>query len=157
MFCAAVCSNGKLLALCEKQGEILLIDLDSSKVIHTLKADFDMAAQMEFTKDNKALLVRLRYDSRSTLYFDLNTLQLVDTPWLVIPKYTKEVDNFAFNEDQSKLVLVQGYWAYVYDFNKQELLYSFKIDHLVSSCELKFINGNLGVLTDYGCFSIYKI
>ncbi|WP_249291440.1 hypothetical protein [Campylobacter curvus] len=46
--------------------------------------------------------------------------------------------------------------AYLVDLANQNVR-EFEIEHIVKSCEAKFIDENLAVRTDYGCFSLYNI
>jgi len=61
------------------------------------------------------------------------------------------------DERESKLILSQGNWVYIYDYQNKKYLDSFKIEHAVKTISIKFIDDDLGVRTDYGCFSLYKV
>ena len=71
--------------------------------------------------------------------------------------FPKDVNAFCFNADQTKLVLLLRAGVHVFDFVNKKLLNSFKIEHLVKKCEIKFVGEKLGVRTDYGCFSLYNV
>lgn len=156
-FCGKLSKNGKLLAFHNKMGEIQIIDSESGKVLNTLTGDFSMIDQMEFAENDRLLAAREKYGTWSMRYLDLSTNKEIKFNDLAIPSYSKDVNCFCFNEDQSKLVLVQRSDAYVFDFNSKKFLYSFKIEHIVKGCNIKFIGDKLGVRTDYGCFSIYNL
>jgi pyruvate formate-lyase activating enzyme-like uncharacterized protein len=145
------------LAFHNKVGEIQLINAMDGKVLTKITGDFIMVSQMEFTNNNNLLVVREQYGTWGMRYFDLSTNQEIKIKTLEIPEYTKDVNAFCFNSDQSKLVLVQRTRAYVFDFNERTYLHSFEIDHVVRTCDIKFVGDKLGVRTDYGCFSIYNV
>ncbi|MBO0589876.1 hypothetical protein I2486_00500 [Cellulophaga sp. E16_2] len=156
-FCGTLSKDGKLLALHTKVGEIQIIAATTGLTVHTIKADFEMIDQMEFSKDNTLLIAQEHYGTWGMRYFDLSNTKELKFPALEIPEYTKEVRNFCFSQDQSKLVLVQRTTAYVFDFKAKKFIHSFPLAHVVKSCEIKFIEDKLGVRTDYGCFSLYKV
>jgi len=43
------------------------------------------------------------------------------------------------------------------DFNTKTFLHSFDLQHVVKTCNIKFVGEKLGVRSDYGCFSIYNV
>lgn len=156
-FCAKLSPDGSLLAFHNRVGEIQIIDIAGKKNSQKITADFNMVDQMEFANNNKLLIIREHYGSWGMRYFDLNTNNEILIDELQPKAYTKEVNTFCFNHDQSKMVLVQTCNAYVFDFNEKKFLYSFAIAHTVKTCSVKFINNLLAVRSDYGCFSLYKV
>jgi hypothetical protein len=156
-FCGKLSNDGKLLAFHNKVGEIQIIDTTDGKLQNKIVGDFEMVSQIEFTNNNDLLVLREQYGTWGMRYFDLSAGKEIKLESLEIPEYAKNVDAFCFNEDQSKLVLIQRERAKVFDFNARKLLHSFKIEHVVKSCNIKFVGERLGVRTDYGCFSIYNV
>ncbi|CAI8427707.1 MAG: Uncharacterised protein [Polaribacter sejongensis] len=156
-FCGQLSRDGKLLAFHNKAGEIQIIDAISGKLLNKIIGDFLMIFQMEFTENNQALVIREHYGTWGIRYFELSNYKEIKIDSLEIPEYTKEVSAFCLNQDQSKLVLVQRTTAYVFDFNTKNILHSFKIEHVVKTCNIKFVGEKLGVRTDYGCFSLYNV
>ena len=156
-FSGNLSDDGKLLAFHNKVGEIQLINAMDGKVLTKIIGDFIMVSQMEFTNNNNLLVVREQYGTWGMRYFDLSTNKEIKIKTLEVPEYTKDVKAFCFNSDQSKLVLVQRTTAYVFDFIERTYLHSFEIDHVVRTCDIKFVGDKLGVRTDYGCFSIYNV
>ena len=62
-----------------------------------------------------------------------------------------------FCVEAGKLVVIDQSRAYVTDLKSGNAMAEFSLDHVVKSCEAKFIDGKLAVRTDYGCFSLYEI
>ena len=156
-FCGKLSNDGKLLAFHNQVGEIQIIDAKNGNLLSKINGTFEMVFQLEFANDNKLLVVREQYGTWGMRYFDLSTNEEIEMKDLEIPEFTKEVNAFCFNTDQTKLVLLQRVTAYVFDFTNKKLLSSFKIEHLGKKCEIKFVGEKLGVRTDYGCFSLYKV
>lgn len=156
-FCGKLSADGKLLAFHNKAGEIQIIDAVSGNLLNKIVADFQIVSQFEFADDNKLLVVRERYGTLGMRYFDLSTNKETLMKEIEIPEYTKDVNAFCFNDDRTKLVLLHRGDAHVFDFLNKKLLNSFKIEHLVKKCEIKFVGEKLGVRTDYGCFSLYNV
>lgn len=156
-FCGKISGDGKLLAFHNKVGEIQIIDAENGQLLNKIEGDFKMIDQMEFTNNNQLLVAREQYGTWGMRYFDLSTNKEIKIKELEIPEYSKDVNAFCFNADQTKLVLVQMDRTHVFDFKNKTFLHSFKIEHLVKTCKIKFIEEKLGVRTDYGCFSIYNV
>jgi len=156
-FCGKLSNDGKLLAFHNKIGEIQIIDTTDGKLVNKIVGNFEMVKQIEFTNNTNLLVVREQYGTWGMRYFDLSASKEIKIGSLEIPEYSKDVNAFCFNADQSKLVLVQRARAHVFDFNARKLLHSFEIEHVVKSCNIKFVGEKLGVRTDYGCFSIYSV
>ena len=156
-FCGRLSEDGKRLAFHNKVGEIQIIDTEKGEIANKIVADFEMVEQMEFANNDNLLLMQEHYGTRGMRYFDLSDNKEIKIDGFKMPAYTQEVRNFCFNSDQSKLVLVQGTTAYVFDFNAKKLLHGFEIEHTIKTCKIKFVGDKLGVRTDYGCFSIYHV
>ena len=156
-FCGKLSKDGKLLAFHNKVGEIQIIDAEKGTLLSKINGKFEMVYQFEFADNNKLLVVREQYGTWGMRYFDLSTNEEIQMKEIEIPEYMKNVNAFCFNADQTKLVLLQRANAHVFDFINKKILHSFKIEHLVKTCEIKFVGEKLGVRTDYGCFSIYNV
>ncbi len=156
-FCLKLSNDGKLLAFHNRAGEIQIIDAVNGNMLNKIKGDFLMIFEMEFTQNNQLLVCREHYGTWGMRYFELSSSKEIKMDKLEIPEYTKEVNAFCFNADQSKLVLVQRTTAYVFDYNTKSFLHSFKIEHVVKTCHINFVGEKLGVRTDYGCFSLYHV
>ncbi len=156
-FCGKLSDDGKLLAFHNKPGKIQIIDTTNGALINEISGDFEMIDQMEFADNNNLLVTREHYGTWGMRYFDLSNFQETEISGLQPPDQFKDVNAFCFSADQSKLVLVRRTNAYVFDFNEKKHVHSFTIDHIVKTCNVKFIGKNLGVRTDYGCFSLYNV
>ena len=157
-FCGKLSQDGALLAFHNKVGQIEIIDAKTGNLLNKIIGDFGIVGQLEFAENNTLLVIREEYATTWGMrYFDLTSNKEISIKELEIPAYSKDVNIFCFNNDQTKLVLLQRANVYVFDFINKKLLHSFKIEHFVKKCKVEFIEENLGVRTDYGCFSIYKI
>ncbi|WP_159020576.1 WD40 repeat domain-containing protein [Algibacter sp. L3A6] len=157
-FCGKLSSDGKLLAFHNKKGEIKVLNTKTGEVVNKIIGDFETIKQIEFTENNTLLVTKEDYGTWRMRYFNLTENKEIKIEGLKIPSYAPIVMNFCFNNDQSKLVIIdRTNVAYIFDFRKKEFLYSFKIQHAVQTSNAKFINETLAVRTDYGCFSIYNV
>ncbi|WP_036154014.1 hypothetical protein [Maribacter forsetii] len=155
-FCAALSKTSNILAVHTKHGEIELYDITTKKHLKTIKGDFKSIDKMMFAELDKTLILKQEYH-QPLLYIDIEKNEQLDYPALDVQAYFKGVVNFCLNKEESKLVLSQGNTVHVYDFLNKTFIDSFKIEHSVKSASIQFINEDLGVRTDYGCFSLYKV
>ncbi|MEP2277897.1 hypothetical protein [Maribacter sp.] len=155
-FCAVLSKTSKLLAVHTKHGEIELYDITTKNHLKTIRGDFKSIDKMMFAELDKTLILKEKY-LQPLLYIDIEKNEQLDYPALEVQAYSKGVVDFCLNKEESKLVLLQGNMLHVYDFSNKTYIKSFKIEHSVKSANIKFINENLGVRTDYGCFSLYKV
>lgn len=156
-FCAGLSKNGKILVFHNKEGEIELTDIQTGKLIRTIKGEFRMIDQMQFVDNDSTLVIREQYGKWCLHFFDVDKGAELAYPELSVPEYSPTIFSFCFNEDESILVQLHLTNAYVFDYANKKLLYSFPIEHCVKKAEAKFIDNQLGVRTDYGCFSLYNI
>ncbi|MGI4874843.1 MAG: hypothetical protein ACRYFX_27120 [Janthinobacterium lividum] len=155
-FAAALSKNGDLLALHTVWGEIQLLKTTNGTLLRTLTGDFTKATQLEFVANDTLLAVRVRGEGQPLLFFSVAD----GSPVLFAGLKTEtgqHLQQFCFNPDESRLVLVYRHTAYVFDFSAKRLLYQFDLQHTVKRAHVKFIGEALGVRTDYGCFSLYAM
>ena len=67
------------------------------------------------------------------------------------------VSEFCLDITAGKLVVIDQGRAYAANLKSGDVRVEFTLDHVVKSCEAKFIEGKLAVRTDYACFSLYEI
>ena len=67
-----------------------------------------------------------------------------------------EARKICVNDELTKLAMIDYNRTYLVDLASQNV-HEFEIEHIVKSCEAKFIDENLAVRTDYGCFSLYNV
>jgi hypothetical protein len=156
-FCASLSKNGKILALHNKLGEIQCIDTNDGRLLSTIVGDFQMIGQMEFLDNDKNLAIKEEYGVWKMRYFEIKTGTELNYVTIEIPAYSKDVNCFSFNADQSRLALIQRDMAYMFDFTNKLFLHSFKINHCVKTTKSHFVGEQLGFRTDYGCFSLYTV
>ena len=155
-FCATLSKTTNRLAIHTKLGEIELYDIKTTKHLKTIKGNFNRIVKLEFAESDKTLIIQ-QENHKPLIYIDIEKSEQLDYPDLEIPEYLKNVVDFCLNKDESKLVLLQGMSAYVYDFKNKKYIHSFKIEHVIKTANIQFIDNDLGVRADSGCFSIYKI
>ncbi len=155
-FCASLSKKSEIIAIHTKAGEINLFNIKDNELIKTIKCDIDFIENLQFVENDKILILKPRYN-KPLIYIDIDKEKPLRYTNLEINEYMKDVDDYCLNQDESILVLLQRDNVYVYNFKKKEFLTSFKIEHMVRRAKIRFINNDLGVRTDYGCFSIYKI
>ena len=151
-FNAVLSMNGETLALLDKPGQIQFIDTKTGNIKSTLVTDYQSLFDLKFCNNDKYLAVNENY--RKVRFFDVEKLTEIIFP--EIENYG--VMNYCFNISQSILVISTGYDISVFDFETKKKLYQFDLEHVVKKGFPKFIDDELlGVRSDYGCFSIYKI
>ena len=150
--------DGEALALHNSEGEITLIDTVTNDTISILQSDFGRVEQILWTKDSKQVLVHSLTGAKSLRFFDRSTGTEANYKGLTLPTYTQDISDCCINADNTLLVCLQRTHAYVFDFKTKTFLYTFSIQHCVKTSKVKFITEkSIGVRTDYGCFSIYKL
>lgn len=154
--CGSLSPDGRLLALHYREGEIQFISTVDYSLVNTIKGDFRIAEQLLWTRDSGRLIVHEVYGG--IRFYEMGTGEEVSEEGLVIPGYSKDVSDCCLNADNSLLVCTQRTRAYVFDFVKKEFLYEFPLAHCVKRAQVRFVDDKVvGVRTDYGCFSIYRV
>lgn len=157
-FCATLSKNGKTLAMSCEEGKVELLEAATGQLIKSIEGDFRTVGQMEFTDEDNILVIQEIYGKWTIRYFDIKTGKELQFKGLIIPAYSKETSAFCFNANESLMVQQDNWWIYVFDYKQKKHLYTFKLEHCVKRANIRFIDENiLGVRTDYGCFSLYKI
>ncbi|MDR2919365.1 MAG: hypothetical protein LBV72_08390 [Tannerella sp.] len=157
-FCAVLSKNGKSLAMSCEEGKIQLYEMPAGKPVKIIEGDFPTVYQMEFVDGDKTLVVQESHGKWRIRYFNVETGEEIRYKGLIVPAYSKDTTGFCFNEDESLMVQQDNRWVYVFDYRLKKHLYTFELEHCVKRANVKFIDKNtLGVRTDYGCFSLYRI
>lgn len=148
-----------LIAIHTKVGEVEIIEISTGEIVQVIKGGFEIVKQMRFVEGGTTLAIREMYGDWALYFYSVTTGKELEKKGLKIVNHVRshQVDSFCFNEDESLLVQKNRTTAYVFDYKKEKLLYSFELEHCVKSAELKIIDGQLVVRTDYGCFSVYKL
>ncbi len=156
--CASLSPDGEILALNNSEGTIQLIDTNTTGVTTTIQGDFGRVEQILWTKDSKQIIVHSLRASNAIRFFDSATGSEMLHQTLTLPTYTQDINDCCINADNTLLVCLQRTTAFVFDFNTKSLLYEFPVYHCVKTAQVRFIDGKqVGVRTDYGCFSIYHL
>lgn len=123
----------------------------------TIITEYNYTSIRNVNFSDKYLIVRDVAYSKGLKFYDLETLQLIELKDLIIPEYFTEPQGFFVSPDSRYLVQYIYTRGYLFDLQKEKFLYQFNIEHIVKTCEMQFLDAGLGVHTDNGCFSIYKI
>jgi hypothetical protein len=153
--------NGEILALHNKIGEIKLINTNDWKIIKTINGEFHTVLKMEFIDGDKNLAILEILGESQMHFYNIETGNEIEYNSLKLPEdifsLGQRLNYFCFNEKQTKLVLVQRFKGYVFDFKEKKFLHSFEIKQYDTTIELKFIGEQLAIKTDRGCFGIYNV
>ncbi len=155
--CVAISKDKKMLALHSKSGVIEIIDIYNNKT-RDIVGGFGKVEKLQFAESDKTLIIQEKY-LKPLVFVDVETGEIKDYPNLQIPEYQKGVSDFCLNDDETNLVLTDFYGqnAYVFDFKSKAYLGKVDIEHAVKTIKIQFVKDDLGVRTDYGCFSLYRI
>ena len=116
-----------------------------------LRAEFGVLDKICFL-DEKTLLVR-QYLENKLFCLDIKSAKVTKQPWIK-DEYLRVSE---FCAQAGKLVVIDQSRGYAINLKSGNAMAEFTLDHVVKSCEAKFIDGKLAVRTDYGCFSLYEI
>ena len=151
ILCAALSADASMLALCTKENELQILNAKSGEILSELRAEFGVLDKICFLDEN-TLLVR-EYLENKLFCLDIKSAKVTKQPWIK-DEYLR-VSEFCVEAD--KLVVIDQSRGYAIDLKNGNAMAEFTLDHVVKSCEAKFIDGKLAVRTDYGCFSLYEI
>ena len=149
ILCAALSANASMLALCTKENEVQILNAKNGE----LRAEFGALDKICFL-NKKTLLVR-KYLENKLFCLDIKSAKVTKQPWIK-DEYLR-VSEFCIDAVAGKLVVIDQSRAYAANLKSGDVMAEFTLDHVVKSCEAKFIDGKLAVRTDYGCFSLYEI
>ena len=153
ILCAALNTDASMLALCTKENELQILNAKNGEILSELRAEFGVLDKICFL-DNEILLVR-KYLENKLFCLDIKSAKVTKQTWIK-DEYLR-VSEFCIDAVAGKLVVIDQSRAYAVDLQSGNAMAEFTLDHIVKSCEAKFIDGKLGVRTDYGCFSLYEI
>ena len=151
ILCAALSADASMLALCTKENELQILNTKNGEILSELRAEFGVLDKICFL-DESTLLLRQYLESK-LFCLDIKSAKVTKQPWIK-DEYLRASE---FCVEAGKLVVIDQSRAYVTDLKSGNAMAEFSLDHVVKSCEAKFIDGKLAVRTDYGCFSLYEI
>ena len=151
ILCAALSADASMLALCTKENELQILNAKSGEILSELRAEFGVLDKICFL-DESTLLLRQYLESK-LFCLDIKSAKVTKQPWIK-DEYLRVSE---FCVEAGKLVVVDQSRAYSINLKSGNAMAEFTLDHVVKSCEAKFIDGKLAVRTDYGCFSLYEI
>lgn len=149
----ALSGDGRLLALCVRPGEIMVLNVASGQLHQVLRGDFAMVRQMDFLLHDR-LLVAEDYGRWSLCCFDIGTGQ-PDPSWT-----EPRIDGGAVAVSPSgrRVAVAQRGTIWVHELGAGTPPRSFALEHVVKRCAMTWIACDaLAVRTDYGCASIYAV
>ena len=151
ILCAALSADASTLAICTKENELQILNVKNGEILSELRAEFGVLDKICFLDEN-TLLLRQHLENK-LLCLDIKSAKVTKQPWIK-DEYLRVSE---FCVEAGKLVVIDQSRGYVTDLKSGDVRAEFTLDHVVKSCEAKFIDGKLAVRTDYGCFSLYEI
>ena len=151
ILCAALSADASTLAICTKENELQILNVKNGEILSEVRAEFGALDKICFLDEN-ALLVR-QYLENKLFCLDIKSAKVTKQPWIK-DEYLRASE---FCVEAGKLVMIDQSRAYAINLKSGNAMAEFTLDHVVKSCEAKFIDGKLAVRTDYGCFSLYEI
>ena len=151
ILCAALSADASMLALCTKENELQILNAKNGEILSELRAECGALDKICFL-DNETLLLRQHLENK-LFCLDIKSAKVTKQPWIK-DEYLRVSE---FCVEAGKLVVVDQSRAYSINLKSGNAMAEFTLDHVVKSCEAKFIDGKLAVRTDYGCFSLYEI
>ncbi|QPH95003.1 hypothetical protein [Campylobacter concisus] len=151
ILCAALSADASMLALCTKENEVQILNAKNGEILSEVRAEFGALDKICFL-DDETLLVR-KYLENKLFCVDIKSAKVIKQPWIK-DEYLRASE---FCVEAGKLVVVDQSRVYAANLKSGDVMAEFTLDHVVKSCEAKFIDGKLAVRTDYGCFSLYEI
>ena len=151
ILCAALSIEASMLALCTKENELQILNAKNGEILSELRAEFGVLDKICFL-DDKTLLLRQHLENK-LFCLDIKSAKVTKQPWIK-DEYLRASE---FCVDTDKLVVIDQSRACAINLKSGDVMAEFMLDHVVKSCEAKFIDGKLAVRTDYGCFSLYEI
>ena len=151
ILCAALSADASMLALCTKENELQILNAKNGEILSELRAEFDVLDKICFLDEN-TLLIRQHLESK-LFCLDIKSAKVTKQPWIK-DEYLRVSE---FCVEAGKLVVIDQSRGYITDLKSGNAMVEFTLDHVVKSCEAKFIDDKLAVRTDYGCFSLYEI
>ena len=151
ILCAALNADASMLALCTKENELQILNAKNGEILSELRAEFGVLDKICFLDEN-TLLLRQHLENK-LLSLDIKSAKVTKQPWIK-DEYLRVSE---FCVDAGKLVVIDQSRAYATNLQSGDVMAEFMLDHVVKSCEAKFIDGKLAVRTDYGYFSLYEI
>ena len=151
ILCTALSADASMLALCTKENELQILNAKNGEILSELRAEFGVLDKICFL-DEKTLLLR-QYLENKLFCLDIKSAKVAKQLWIK-DEYLRVSE---FCVDTGKLVVIDQSRVYAINLKSGNAMAEFTLDHVVKSCEAKFIDDKLAVRTDYGCFSLYEI
>ena len=153
ILCATLSADASMLALCTKENEVQILNAKNGEILSEARAEFGALDKICFL-DDETLLVRKHLENK-LFCLDIKSAKVTKQPWIK-DEYLR-ASEFCIDAVAGKLVVIDQSRAYAINPKSGNAMAEFTLDHVVKSCEAKFIDGKLAVRTDYGCFSLYEI
>lgn len=138
----------KHFALHTKANEVLVYDTKIGQQIAQISHKFGYLSRLKFALNDNILLLH------DMLGFKIHALNSEFEP---LDIDFGEAEDFCVSKDGLLAAVRLRQSVKIYDLKTMKITQNITIKHLVRYCEMKILDGNLAVRTDYGCFSLYKI
>jgi len=155
-FAAALAGNGEVLAVHYQPGEIELRSARDGTLQRVIATGTGRVRQLAFAGGDQLLLLWLEQPGLRA--YDLGQGRETALPPALTEASSNWVQSICLRADQSRLAVRSGPWVEVFDgATWQPLQQRFRLAHCVKTAQLRFMDDALGVRTDYGCFSRYRV
>lgn len=152
--CAAISPDGGMVACCSHSGRIDLYPVAGKAPPRVIADDFKMIDRMAFGPEGALLFVLEQYGAGRLRVFDVATGQERGDWRKLVPGQRKD---FALDLASGRLAVTERGRIEVFDLAGMRRVRAFDVEHVVKRCALGFVDGGLGVQTDYGCASLYAL
>lgn len=149
----ALSRDGRVLAVCAEAGRIRLFDAASGVETGVIAGDFEMLPEMAFGAGD-TLFALERYGANALRCFDVATGAERDGSPIA-----KNLDRggFALDPAGARLAILSRATVTIHDAQSFAPGLSFRLDHALRSAAIGFVGDALGVQTDIGCASLYRL
>jgi hypothetical protein len=149
----ALSADGTTLAYSVRAGEVVLIDLPDGRVRDRWTGDFGMTAKLVFGPDGRHLIAGERYGAWRWRCYDLDrSAERADWPLLDSAR-----SDLAVEPAGARFAVTRGDQVQVFDLGTLHCVRQFRLDHVVRTCAIAWLDDGIGVVTDYGCASMYAL
>jgi hypothetical protein len=112
-----------------------------------------MTAKLVFSSDGRHLIAGERYGAWRWRCYDLDrAAERAD--W---PAFDSTRSDLVIEPAGARFAVTRGDQVQVFDLRTLRCLREFRLDHVVRTCALAWVGTRIGVVTDYGCASMYAI
>lgn len=145
--------DGTLLALSRRKAQITLLDVASGDIKAVMQTNLCRIGELALMPDGRSVVVCEEGGASRLLCLDLPS-RTDRCPW---PDFGEDWTGgtLALHPAGRLLALASGGSVQLYDLATMKPVLSFQIEHIQKRCALAWSGTDLGLLTDFGCLSLY--